>query len=159
SHGWGCCDCGTAHPVRENCRTVLVLVRRDRAYRASHCVSCRTPGDQGASVYRAPAAQFRRRVLSFLTATRRVALEVARNVQRLGAAGSGPKRDDDGWEPIDLGEARLHLVDQFVLGYEQKAPAEPLRQAARQIPLVLDAAGDLPFDRVERVGPDVVDEG
>jgi 4-amino-4-deoxy-L-arabinose transferase-like glycosyltransferase len=44
-----------------------------------------------------------------------VTLEVAREVERVGAKGSGSDRDDDGLETVDLGETRAHLGDQLVL--------------------------------------------
>jgi hypothetical protein len=58
-------------------------------------------------------------------------------------------------EPVDLREARPHLVDQFVLRYQQKASAKAFRETVCQIPLVLDASRDLPFDGIQRMRPDV----
>ena len=72
--------------------------------------------------------------------TPRISLEVAREVERVGAGGSGPDRDDDRPETVDRGEARAHLGDQLVLRDEKKIPAAMSRQTIDQFPLVLRRA-------------------
>src|SRR6516164_11045927 len=94
-----------------------------------------------------------------LAAIPRVTLEVAREVERVGARRAGADRNDDRLETLDLGETRAHLGDQLVLRHQQKIPADVLRQAVGQFPLVLGkTALQLPFDRIEGVRAHVVDQ-
>lgn len=72
--------------------------------------------------------------------TPRIALEVAREVERVGAEGSGSDRDDEGLETVDRGETRAHFGDQIVLRHEKKVPAGVLWQTIYQFPLVFRRA-------------------
>src|SRR6516162_6873594 len=66
-----------------------------------------------------------------LAAIPRVTLEVAREVERVGARRAGADRNDDRLETVDRCKARAHLGDQLVLRHKQTIPADVLRQAVR----------------------------
>ena len=96
-------------------------------------------------------------MLRFLTA-RRIACETSRDVQRVPMGGPRSQRNDDGLKTDDLRKTRPHLANQFVFGDEEEVASDMAGQAVGKVPLVLNATGHLPFDRIQRMRANIINQ-
>ena len=82
----------------------------------------------------------------------------AGNIEGVGHAAAGPSVDRDRLEQRQFGELGPHLVVEPMIGHSEKILAAMNSRAVFKAPLVGDAGNRLPFDRVERMRVDIVDQ-